>query len=393
MKKLSTTSLTLMLLGALCSGCTQSTVTPASAQPGPGRAATPAPSASPVRVAAGVSPAPVELFDGRMNDGQITLPGASLADQPAVEAEVKAHLPQLGALLWVPQGEGLQDLEIRQAGEGSFIRAGAKEKLYVYRLGSGNGFVAMENGKVVGHFAGFAGDYAMYTYAVPVDANADGLTDLLLFRNVEDGDDIYASLFLMKAEGPRYAGSTSVFLPAAPAGEEPAPGERATAYLATIAPGPVPRFQREVFERPSGGAWRSSKTEVFELESNYPKGYEPRLTRVVSLAGLDEMQVQKALEALSSYTDVPSALDLGQPANAAQRLVLDNGALRLMELLDTRAAVYAVENATGHPVDHARPGQYALSLQGLKTVEEIRDAYIRHTNESLGGMSPYPATP
>lgn len=382
-----------MMLAALGSGCTSTTLPAASAQPGPTGAATPAPSPPPTRVAASGAPAPILIFDGRLNDGQIALPGASLADLPAIEAEVEAHRPQLGVLLWVAGGPGPDDLEIRQAGEGSFTRAGAREKLYMYRLGSGNGFVVLgENGKVVAHFAGFAGDYALYTYAVPVDANADGLTDLLLFRNVEDGDDIYASLFWMKPEGPQFAGSTSVFLPAAGAGEEPPAGAKSTAYLATLTPGPAPRFQREVFERPTGGAWKSDKTETFELESTYPKGYEPRLTRVVSLAGLDERKVQKAMDALSSYTDVASAMDFGQPANAAQRLVLENGALRLMELLDTRAAVYAVENATGQRVDHDQAGQYALSLQGLKTVEQIRDAYIRHTNDSLGGMSPYSST-
>ena len=63
--------------------------------------------------------------------------------------------------------------------------------------------------------------------------------------------------------------------------------------------------------------------------------------------------------------------------------------LSKMELLDTRAAVYAVENATGQEVDRKDAGKYALSLEGLQTAEEIRLALMKHTNDSLGGESPY----
>ena len=60
-----------------------------------------------------------------------------------------------------------------------------------------------------------------------------------------------------------------------------------------------------------------------------------------------------------------------------------------MELLDTRAALYAHENATKQEADHASPQHFALNLEGLTTAEQIRAAYVRRTNDHLGGLSPY----
>ena len=100
-------------------------------------------------------------------------------------------------------------------------------------------------------------------------------------------------------------------------------------------------------------------------------------------------RVQAALERLSDYADVPSSIDPARPGNGGERIVAADPELRLMELLDTRAAVYAIENATGQQVDHQSSREYALALDGLRTPQEIRLAYINRTNDSLGGESPY----
>ena len=313
-----------------------------------------------------------------------------------MKTEINAHLSQITPRFYLEQGapKSPETLEVQSAGEGAYTRAGAKQKLLFYRADGTNGMVVIESGKVVAHYTGNPGDYALYTYLVPADVNSDGLTDLLLFRNVEDGEDIDATLFTMAAAGPVFAGATAVFTPNASAGETPAPGVKADAYVVTVRPGASPVFQRESYQRESKGSWKLAKPLAeFSLQDSRQDGWEPRLMAVMSLDGVDEMKVEKALSKMTSYEDISSSIDAGPPRSEGERLVASNAALRLMELLDTRAAVYAVENATKQQVDHSASGKYALSLDGLTTVEAIRDAYIKHTNESLGGESPYAPTP
>lgn len=361
------------------------------------------PVAAPSVVASASPPAavsPVPIFDGRLLDGKTSLPGPSLADLPTVEEEVgkRAREPFLVGMLGGDTELTGDNFQVRMGLEGSFTRPGAKQKAFFYRLSLTNGLVITEDGKVVAHYVGSPGDYALYTNLAPVDVNLDGLTDLVMSRNVEDTEDIFAYLFLARPDGLEFSGETTVYDSNANAGEEPpAEGEAATAYSASVTPGPTPKFHRVTYQRKGAGQWvESSPLTDFNLAQPYARGDEPKWA---SLAGekaeVDPAtqtqieRVQSSLDRLDSYADVPSSIDFANPGNEGERLVAADEELRLMELLDTRAAVYAVENATKQEVDHTDSAKYALSLEGLDTPEKIRLAYMNRTNESLGGESPY----
>jgi len=125
------------------------------------------------------------------------------------------------------------------------------------------------------------------------------------------------------------------------------------------------------------------------LENKQPAGFEPKLINLTATVNPNQGKIQVALNKLASYADVGSSLNFAHPLNPGQRIVAVDPTLRLMELLDTRAAVYAHENATKEKTDHKKSSTYALSLQGLTSPEQIRAAYIKRTHDSLGGMSPY----
>lgn len=69
-----------------------------------------------------------------------------------------------------------------------------------------------------------------------------------------------------------------------------------------------------------------------------------------------------------------------------------NAPLWRMGRLDDLAWVYAVENATGQEVDHTDPprDEDFIATRDACTEEVcLCDALITHTNDSLGGTSPY----
>lgn len=391
-------TLTCILLGAALVACSPKPQPPATVAVPVLPVSTPgtAVAASPV---ATTPQAPVKLFDGRLLDGKTSLPGPSLADLPMVEEEVKrrAQEPFLQNRLGGDTLPNSENFEARMGLEGSFTRPGAAQKAFFYRLSLLNGLIVVEDGEVIAHFVGSPGDYALYTNVIPVDANMDGLTDLVLTRNVEDNEHIYAYLFLAGPAGFAFSGETEVYTSNVQAGEESPANVEATAYVASVTPGRTPLFQRETYARKGSGDWvLSSPLAPFNLTNRYSKGDEPKLERLAAAKdGVDPAsqtqleRVQAALDRLTSYTDVASSIDISNPRNEAERIVIADPELSKMELLDTRAAVYAVENATGQEVDRKDAGKYALSLEGLQTAEEIRLALMKHTNDSLGGESPY----
>lgn len=372
---------TAMLCLAL-GGCTpKSGETVAVISPSPSRTnvsaeATTLPNATPDSTTA------VSLFDGRSADGKVSLPTASPADISTIENEVKRALGE--------ERFQTEDFEVRAGGEGSFTRMGAKEKIFLYRFGATNGVVVLEDSTVLAHYTGGPGDYAFYTYLVPRDVNRDGLSDLILFRNVEDNEDILAYLFLTSLEGPTYAGSATVYSSTVQGGEENDPGEaESRAFELKMAEGAATTYLVSEFQRKGQGEWETvSTSQPFSWEEPKEDDYRPKFVNLLK-HGTDLAKIQSALDRLQDYSDVPSSIDITNPKNPAQKLVADDPVLQMMELLDTRAAVYAVENATKTQVDHSDVGKYALTLEGLGTADEIRDAFIRHTNDSLGGMSPY----
>lgn len=324
------------------------------------------------------------LFDGRLLDGQATLPGPSLADLPAVEAEVRRrhqepYLQQLAPGAQVQQGSS--EFLVRGGIPGSFTRVGARQRAFLYRLGLSSGLVVLENGAVVAHYNGVAGDYAHYIYARAVDLNGDGLSDLILNRNTEDSPAVESQVFTMTSQGPLFLGSSPVFT-----GSE----EQAEAFVLSVLPGGTPRFSRDHYQRRAGGGWASkARAQVVALERRLPAGFEPKLLRLTPAGHPDQARIQVALGKLEHYSDVGSSIDDARPANPGQALVAADPGLRLMELLDTRAAMYAYENATKQEADHSSPQKFALALEGLTTREQIRAAYVRRSNDHLGGLSPY----
>ena len=108
---------------------------------------------------------------------------------------------------------------------------------------------------------------------------------------------------------------------------------------------------------------------------------------------VDEAAIRKAIDFYSDYKDLPSSLTCKPPASEAERVICADPVLRLMERLDTMASVYAVENGTHRPLSHNKRTVMQESsiniIRKLKTAAAIRKAYIKSTNDALGGESPY----
>lgn len=334
-----------------------------------------------------------QLFDGRVGDGQITLPGPSLADLPTLEAEVKKQAGRPYPQELTNQAriqQGSPEFTVRLGPTGSFTRPGARQTAFLYRLGYTSGLIILENGTVAAHYNGMAGDYAHYIYAHGLDLNSDGLTDLVLNRNTEDSEEIEACCFLMTGQGPLYFGSTPVFSSDLIAGDGKKSAGQSFAYVVQAIPGAKPRFTRDSYRRSGKGPWKKqSANQPLSLKNPFESGFEPKLIQLTPAGPVDQSKVMAALGKLASYAEVGSSIHYARPANPAEALVAADPELRLMELLDTRAALYAYENATKQQGDHKNPKKYALSLDGLLTAKQIRQAYKKHTDESLGGMSPY----
>lgn len=113
----------------------------------------------------------------------------------------------------------------------------------------------------------------------------------------------------------------------------------------------------------------------------------------VSAQDVSAEKIQQAIDKLSSYQDVPSAIDCKTTKNKAEKMICGSEYLMLMEKLNTRAAIYAYENATKIELDRNRQNAVEHSrienIRRLKTEKAIREAFIEYTNDSLGGMSPY----
>ena len=99
-----------------------------------------------------------------------------------------------------------------------------------------------------------------------------------------------------------------------------------------------------------------------------------------------------------SYSLVLSDIGCDAPTNPAHILMCNDAdasdaTLWRMGRLDDLAWVYAVENATGQQVDVTNPprDEDFLATRDACTDEAcLCDALVQHTNDSLGGTSPYP---
>lgn len=370
--------LTLVLASQGLTGCSKTAPTPP--------AASSTPVASPVD-----DPSPIELVDGRKSSQASVPPNLTqeAVDSLAREAERAAKDPALAGLLEGGDKPTTQGFQVVDAAEGSFTHPGSSQHIYLYHLGSTGGLVVLENNAVVGHFSGGPGDYARYIKITALDADSDGWSELILERNVEDSDDTLAYLFKMSESGPLFQGESPLYLPGgAPDAQTPPSEQTSTAYLITVAADQA-HYSRKTFLRKGSGEWTETVPERTPVWTNrYSPGEEPNFLNLLRDL-VDPARLKAAIGKLDSYADVPSAIDFANPKNEAEMLVATDPTLQLMEILDTRAAVYAYENATKEEVNRSEASRFALSLEGLKTTEEIKQAYIRRTNESLGGESPY----
>ncbi len=195
----------------------------------------------------------IELFDGRGGEVKNTKP--STADAALVEKAVRVKAKEV---FLEKQLEGLTDdtdwekaFSVDGVVEGAFTKANSKQKAVLYRFSYTNGVVILEDGNIVAHFSGGPGDYAFYfaIKALP-DVNQNGLSEIVLFRNVEDNADVIAYLFESKNDGMNFLGEAKYFTSSYIAGDD-TDSEKAkqTAYRVTVQPSEQPKFLQETYER------------------------------------------------------------------------------------------------------------------------------------------------
>lgn len=99
-----------------------------------------------------------------------------------------------------------------------------------------------------------------------------------------------------------------------------------------------------------------------------------------------------------SHGMVLSDISCDAPTNPAHILMCDaaeapDATLWRMGRLDDLAWIYAVENATGQDIDETDPPRnedFLARRDACTDAACLCDVLIGHTNDSLGGTSPYP---
>ena len=99
-----------------------------------------------------------------------------------------------------------------------------------------------------------------------------------------------------------------------------------------------------------------------------------------------------------SHGMVLSDIGCDAPTNPAHVLMCDaaeapDATLWRMGRLDDLAWVYAVENATGQDIDETNPPRdtdFLARRDACTDAACLCDVLVEHTNDSLGGTSPYP---
>lgn len=98
----------------------------------------------------------------------------------------------------------------------------------------------------------------------------------------------------------------------------------------------------------------------------------------------------------SSYSDVLSDISCDAPTIPAHILMCEgdgpNSELWRMGRLDDMSWVYAYENATGTELNHDNPPRddsFIAERDACTDQACLCNLLVQHTNDSLGGMSPY----
>ncbi len=140
-----------------------------------------------------------------------------------------------------------------------------------------------------------------------------------------------------------------------------------------------------------------------------PHGTAPRAVLAIALllvpqialaqsCKVDFAAVEKSIARLElSYADILSDISCDAPTVKAHQLMCDSldeypAGLWQMGRLDDLARVYATENATKQEVDRSDPPRDAAFIAKRDACSDaacLCDVIVRHTNDSLGGESPY----
>ena len=198
---------------------------------------------------------PLPLFDGRSYLKKVVQPDSATSSVVREEVRRRAQEAYLQKRLANLAGPNFDDeFEVRGCARGQFSTGRVTQTAVLYRYSYTDGVVILEDGKVVAHYSGDPGDYAHFTgIAAAPDIRRNGLSELILFRNVEDSADIYAYLF----DGGTYLGAATVFSSNLRGGDEmPADQIRDTAYQVRAQPGTNPAFSRVTYQRGKSTNWK-----------------------------------------------------------------------------------------------------------------------------------------
>ncbi len=212
-------------------------------------------------------PAPVQLFDGRQ---AISGKGSQLPQNEVAlvknELQKRASHPVLRRRL-DQLNPTFDEFEVRDWADGSFTHKGAKQRAYLYRYSYTNGVVVTEGGKVVAHYSGDPGDYALFIASSKLpDLNGDGRSELVLLCNTEDTADVFAHFFTLGPAQARHLGVSLVFTSNIIPGDDPVPDEdiQDTAFRVTASGS---KLTRQRYVKHADGAWKAQGTsEALKLE-------------------------------------------------------------------------------------------------------------------------------
>jgi len=213
-------------------------------------------SAAPV---AGQDPRP--LYDARLSPSSVKL---STAEKTLLDREVRPAARQA----WKGTEGCADEFSVMDAAAGSFTRAKAQQKAFLYRFCTtghgfgGSGLAVVEAGKVVAHLAyDGASDFALGGLR---DLDGDGRSEILIAGGgTYQGSTVTSVTVIgLTANGVKKFGRFDVY-------EDDCGGEKdphaVTASRISAQPGPHPEFFRETFKKSdcNGSAWSAvSKREA-----------------------------------------------------------------------------------------------------------------------------------
>jgi hypothetical protein len=124
-------------------------------------------------------------------------------------------------------------------------------------------------------------------------------------------------------------------------------------------------------------------------------GLLPAFPALAQACAVDPGSVEAAIARLEpSYGQLQSDISCAAPRLPAHVLICDaDPLLGRMGRLDDLAWVHAVETATGQQLDKANPPRdhgFLAARDACTDADCLCRLLIQHTNDSLGGLSPYP---